>query len=233
MQPRVGIVELGPGPLADVTSAPTAALLGRLEHEAASAPRALLLVAPDGLGCPEDRPSTPKGLEDPAAALAGFPAPTVAAWDGPAVGAGAELVLAADLRVIGPRATMAFPEVALGQLPCWGGTQRLTHAVGVSLALRMLLLGEVTDASTLAHAGLGVVSDDPVVCARELAHALSRGAPRAQQAARDAILRGVGATLADGVRLESDLNLLLSTTADRAEGIRAFFAKEPPQFTGE
>jgi len=88
----------------------------------------------DGVGAREPRVPTPTGLRDPAALLAAFPAPTVAVWKGAAIGAGAELLLAADLRVIGPAATMAFPEVGDGELPCWGGTQRLTRAGGVALA---------------------------------------------------------------------------------------------------
>ena len=92
----------------------------------------------DGVGAREPRVPTPAGLRDPAATLASFPAPTIAVWDGPAVGAGAELLLATDLRIVGPDATMAFPEVDEGELPCWGATQRLTRAGGVALALRML-----------------------------------------------------------------------------------------------
>jgi enoyl-CoA hydratase/carnithine racemase len=233
MHSRVSIVELRPGALADVTAPATAALLGRLEHEVVARPRVLLLLAPEGIGADERRPPTPAGLHDPAAVLADFPAPTVAAWDGAAVGAGAELLLAADVRVAGEGATMLFPEVGHGELPCWGGTQRLTRAGGSALALRMLLLGEPADADALAAAGIAVVAGDPVARAHELAYSLVRGAPRAQQAARDAVERGVGATLADGLRLESDLNLLLSTTHDRTEGIEAFFAKRAAEFTGE
>ena len=69
--------------------------------------------------------------------------------------------------------------------------------------------------------------------ARELAERLAAGAPRAQAAAREAVLRGRDLTIADGHRLESDLNLLLSTTRDRAEGIAAFFEKRAPEFEGE
>jgi enoyl-CoA hydratase/carnithine racemase len=128
---------------------------------------------------------------------------------------------------------MAFPEVGAGALPCWGGTQRLPRAGGVALALRMLVIGDVVDAATLAASGVAVMSDDPVREATELASRLALGAPRAQEAARDAVQRGIDLTLADGLRLESDLNLLLSTTADRAEGIAAFFEKREPRFTGE
>ena len=175
---------------------------------------------------------TPAGLRDPAAMLASFPAPTVAVWNGPAVGAGAELLLAADLRVIGPDATMAFPEVGDGELPNWGGTQRLTRAGGVALALRMLVIGDPVDADALVRSGLAVLDADPGARADALAEQLSRGAPRAQAAARDAVQRGRDLTLADALRLESDLNLLISTTDDRAEGIAAFFEKRPPRFTG-
>ena len=164
--------------------------------------------------------------------LAAFPAPTVAVWNGPAVGAGAELLLAADLRVMGPDASMAFPEVGAGELPCWGGTQRLTRAGGVALALRMLVVGDAVDAVALERSGLAVLSDDPVAHAETLAGTLAAGAPRAQAAARDAVQRGRDLTLADALRLESDLNLLISTTTDRAEGIAAFFEKRPPRFTG-
>jgi enoyl-CoA hydratase len=153
-------------------------------------------------------------------------------WNGPAIGAGAELLLAADLRVVGPAATMAFPEVGDGELPCWGGTQRLTRAGGVALALQMLVVGDAVDAEGLARSGLAVLDADPEARADALAAQLSRGAPRAQAAARDAVQRGRDLTLADALRLESDLNLLISTTDDRAEGIAAFFEKRAPRFRG-
>ena len=156
-------------------------------------------------------------------------------WNGPAVGAGAELLLAADLRVVGPDASMAFPEVGAGELPCWGGTQRLTRAGGVALALRMLVVGDAVDASDArTQRARGARATTRRAHAEDARRARSpRGAPRAQAAARDAVHRGRDLTLADGLRLESDLNLLISTTTDRAEGIAAFFEKRPPRFTGE
>jgi enoyl-CoA hydratase/carnithine racemase len=186
----------------------------------------------DGVGAREPRVLTPAGLQDPATKLASFPAPTIAVWNGPAIGAGAELLLAADLRIVGSDATMAFPEVGDGQLPCWGGTQRLTRAAGVALALRLLVVGDPVDVDALVHSGMAMLDADPRARAEVLAEQLSRGAPRAQAAARDSVQRGRDLTLADALRLESDLNLLISTTDDRAEGIAAFFEKRPPRFTG-
>jgi len=226
-------VALAPGPLADVTSGAGAELVASLTALAADPPRALLVDAGAGAGVDEPRPTTPRGLADPAALLGAFPAPTIAWWNGPAIGAGVELLLAADVRVIGEQATMAFPEVMHGELPCWGGTQRLPRIAGVALALRMLVVGETIDAAALERAGVALCVPDPGDTARELAAALAAGAPRAQSAAREAVLRGIDLTLADGHRLESDLNLLLSTTHDRAEGIAAFFEKRPPRFEGE
>jgi enoyl-CoA hydratase/carnithine racemase len=229
----VATIELAPGPLADISGAPCGRLLAELEDHANDPPRALLVCALDGIGAVEARVATPPGLHDPAAALASFPAPTVAVWNGPAIGAGAEVLLAADVRVVGPRASMTFPEVEAGELPCWGGTQRLTRAGGVALALRMLVVGDAVDAAGLERSGLALLVDDPRARAEELATRLAAGAPRAQAAARDAVQRGRDLTLADALRLESDLNLLISTTQDRAEGIAAFFEKRAPRFTGE
>jgi enoyl-CoA hydratase/carnithine racemase len=230
---HVAVIELEPGPLADPRAPTCEHLVASLEVHADSRPRALLLLAPRGVGAAEPRPSTPRGVRDPAALIAAFPAPTIAAWDGAALGAGAEVVLAADLRVAGLSATLAFPEVGLGELPCWGGTQRVTRVAGPAFALRLLVVGDEADAVALARHGVATCAADAMEHARALAARMAAGAPRAQQAARDAVQRGLDLTLADGLRLESDLNLLLSTTLDRAEGIAAFFDKRDPDFTGE
>jgi len=227
-----GRLELVPGPLGDLTAPAAEGLVAALDRLAAEEPRALLVLAPQGVGAEEPRPATPTGLRDPAAVLAAFPAPTVAYWNGPAVGAGAEVLLAADLRVAGPDALLAFPEVGRGELPCWGATQRLPRLAGIAAALRLLVAGEPFGVDDLVRCGLAERADD-VTAAEELADRLSRGAPRAQAAARDAVQRGRDLTMHDALRLEADLNLLVATTADRAEGIAAFLEKRDPTFTGE
>jgi enoyl-CoA hydratase len=224
-------LELVPGPIADVTAPPADDLVAELDRLASVEPRALLLVASHGVGAEEARPLTPGGLRDPAAVLAAFPAPTVVWWDGPAVGAGAELLLAADLRVAGPDALIAFPEVGRSELPCWGGTQRLPRLAGIAAALRLLVAGDTFGIDDIVRCGLAERADDESA-AGALAERLSRGAPRAQAAARDAVQRGRDLTMHDALRLEADLNLLISTTDDRAEGIAAFLEKRDPRFTG-
>ena len=192
----VAVIELTPGPLADLAGERATQLASALARPPPMRPAALLVLAPDGLGADEPRVPTPRGLRDPAAVLAAFPAPTVAVWNGPAIGAGAELVLAADVRVIGPDATMAFPEVGAGALPCWGGTQRLPRAGGAALALRMLVIGDTADATMLTASGLAVCVADPVREGADLAARLAlgraasagggarRGAPWARRHAR-------------------------------------------------
>ncbi|MFN8026125.1 MAG: enoyl-CoA hydratase/isomerase family protein [Acidimicrobiia bacterium] len=162
--------------LADVTALATDQLVGALDQLAAEEPRAPG-ARPAGVGAEEPRPSTPAGLRDPAAVLAAFPAPTVVYWNGPAVGAGAEFLLAADLRLAGPDALLAFPEVGLGELPCWGGTQRLPRLAGIAAALRLLVAGDTFGTDDLVRCGLAEPAAD-AGAAVALADRLARGAPR-------------------------------------------------------
>jgi len=167
--------------------------------------------------------------------LAAVPMPIVAAIVGRAHSAGFELTLAADIRVCGERATFALPETEAGRLPFAGGTQRLPRAVGRAQALRLLLTGDVIDAAEARRIGLvsRVVPDSDVLdAAREIARAIASRGPIATRLAKESVHRGLELTLEQALRYELDLTVLLQTTADREEGVRAFAERRPPHFTG-
>jgi enoyl-CoA hydratase/carnithine racemase len=161
--------------------------------------------------------------------------PTVAAVHGYCLGGGLELALACDVRVAAQDAVFGFPEVLLGIIPGAGGTQRLPRLVGVGQALRLTLSGERINAAEAFQIGLvaQVVSPEELPQrVLEYAIKLSRGAPRAIEYAKEAIVRGSQLSMADGLRLEADLATLLMSTDDRVEGVSAFRERRPPHFTG-
>ena len=170
---------------------------------------------------------------DPASALAALRVPLVVACAGRAASVGLELVLACDVRLAAASATFALPDVADGRLPCWGGTQRLPRAVGRPRALAMVMLGEELTAHEAHRSGLvHDVVDDLDAAVDSVVATLAGQAPLALQLAKEAIARGAELPMRDALVLEGDLNHLLQTTADRAEGLQAFFDKRPPAFTG-
>jgi 2-(1,2-epoxy-1,2-dihydrophenyl)acetyl-CoA isomerase len=172
---------------------------------------------------------------NPVEALAAVTKPVLAVLSGPAVGAGAELALAADLRLATPRAVFRFSDVGTGRVPCFGATQRLPRIVGRTRALEILLLGASVRAPEAAR--LGLVSR--VVASARLDHAVAEltarlraQGPLAVALAKEAVRRAGDLPLADGLRLEEDLYVLLQTTADRREGVRSFLEKRRPRFHG-
>jgi enoyl-CoA hydratase/carnithine racemase len=170
---------------------------------------------------------------DPVAVLARLRTPVVAAIDGDCLSVGLELALAADIRLATPTSRFGLPDLRAGRLPCWGGTQRLPRVVGTARATSMLLLGEVLDAPQAAGAGLlHTVSDDLDGAIEAVVDSLLAVGPLAVELAKEAVHRGAELPLRDGLRLEGDLNTLLQSTGDRAEGLAAFFAKRPPDFAG-
>ena len=170
---------------------------------------------------------------DPASRLAEVGVPVVAAVTGGCRSIGLELALAADIRVADPGARFAFPEVAAGRLPCWGGTQRLVRTVGLPGATAMLLLGDELDGAAARDRGLvHEVADDPLARAEALAAELAERGPLALELAKEAVRRGAELPLHHALRLEADFNHLLQGSSDRAEGLAAFFDKRPPTFEG-
>jgi enoyl-CoA hydratase/carnithine racemase len=171
---------------------------------------------------------------DVAAAVAAIRCPTVALLRGPVHSVGLEIALACDLRVAGDDVTYAFPELAVGRLPCWGGTQRLPRVAGLPAAM-VLLLGETLEAGDPLAAGLAqyrVPGDALDATADALVSTLLGLAPLALELVKEAVHRGGELPMRRGLELEGDLNHLLQSTGDRAEGLAAFAEKRAPAFEG-
>jgi len=162
--------------------------------------------------------------------------PTLAAINGYAVGGGLELAMACTLRVASQNAKLGQPEINLGIIPGYGGTQRLPRLVGKAKAMEMILTGEMIDAAE-AHS-LGLVNR--VTPAQELMPAatklmktiLSRG-PLAVAYALEAINKGLQMPLAEAIAFEGNLAGVLFNSEDRVEGCRAFLEKRAPEFRGK
>ena len=169
-------------------------------------------------------------------ALAAVPQPVIAAVAGRAHSAGLEVALACDVRLAAADATFAMPDAAAGGVPRGGGTQRLPRAVGRAHALRLLLTGDVIDAAEARRIGLvsRVVEASRLdLEAQSLARTIAERGPLATRLAKEAVHRGAEMPLEQALRYELDLTVLLQSTADRAEGVRAFIEKRPPHFVGE
>ena len=159
--------------------------------------------------------------------------PLIAAVNGLALGGGLELVLACDIRIASEKARFGTPEVTLGLIPGWGGTQRLPRMLPWCQAAEILLMGRPIDAEEAYRIGLvnKVVPPEQVMpTAKEWAEVICRAAPLAVRAAKEAMIRGSSMTLDDGLRLENSLNSYLASTADFAEGTTAFTEKRKPEF---
>ena len=166
--------------------------------------------------------------------LARLRQPTIAAIGGIAYGGGLELALACDLRIAAAGARFAFPEVTIGAIPGWAGSQRLPRLVGAGRAKQMVLAGEPIDAATAAAWGLvnEVVPADRLASrALELARRIAENAPTAVQASKQLVDAATGEGLA--TTLEALAAGLTASTGDAREGIAAFRGKRKPDYTGE
>lgn len=168
--------------------------------------------------------------------LATLSKPTVAIINGDATDEGLELAMALDLRAATTGARLALTQLVRGQLPRFGGTQRLPRLAGAAHALRMLLTGAPINAGDAMR--LGLVTwlangrEDLDRVARELLATLASRGPVGLRMAKEAVRKGSDMTIDQGIRLEEDLYALLQTTSDRAEGVRAFLEKRKPLFKG-
>ncbi len=172
--------------------------------------------------------------QDVFSSISAMPIPTIAAINGFALGGGLELALACDLRVAAKTAKMGLPEVTIGIIPGYGGTQRLPRLIGEGRALDLILTGRSVTADEALTLGIvNRVADNALEEAEILVRAIIKNAPVALGLAREAVRRGLATTLNDGLELEADLFGMVSTTKDMQEGVTAFLEKRKPEFQGE
>ena len=167
--------------------------------------------------------------------FARLPQPVVAALNGYTFGGGLELALAADLRLAAAGAQLSFPEVKLGVIPGWGGTQRLAQLVGPSRAKQMIFSGESVDAAQAEAWGLvsEVIPDEQLVQrSLELAELVAANGPVAVQMTKQLIDAAAPDRSDGGAVLESIAGSLASYTADAQEGVSAFRQRRTPRFSG-
>lgn len=168
--------------------------------------------------------------------LANLGKPSLAAINGYAFGGGCELAIAATLRVAASTAKFGQPEVKLGVIPGYGGTQRLARLIGKGRALDLCLTGRFIDANTALQWGLvsEVVEPEALLSrSQQLLTDMLTMAPLALAGVMEVIEHGYDLSLDDALHLEAIHFAKVCATKDKQEGVAAFLAKRQPVFTGE
>lgn len=171
-----------------------------------------------------------------AESIAKLDKPVIASLNGEIIGQGLELALACDLRVATEVSSFGLPHLKVGLIPWDGGTQRLSRLVGRGNALEMILTGKILDVQEAYRIGLVnqiVPQGDLMPTVEKMAKEIASKSPIAIRYVKEAVYQGMDLTLEQGLHLEADLYLLLHTTQDRTEGIRAFREKKSPHFEGK
>ncbi|HMF63608.1 MAG TPA: enoyl-CoA hydratase-related protein [Edaphobacter sp.] len=161
--------------------------------------------------------------------------PVVALINGFALGGGCELAMACTMRLASDKARLGQPEVKLGLVPGYGGTQRLPRLVGAPAALKLLLTGEMITATEALRIGLVdevVPADQLMERGEQLARAIAAVAPLAVAGCLEAVERGIGLEIDSATEVEAEIFGRLCGTADKTEGTRAFLEKRSPVWTG-
>jgi len=161
--------------------------------------------------------------------------PTIAAINGYALGGGCELSLACSMRIASRNARLGQPEVKIGIIPGYGGSQRLPRLIGKGMALEMILTGEPLSAEDALRCGLVnqiVAPEELLPAARALARKILANAPLAIRYCLEAVNQGAEQPLDQALFLESSLFGMVFATEDMREGTEAFLEKRPPRFVG-
>jgi enoyl-CoA hydratase len=188
-----------------------------------------------GLGVEEAKQWGALGHEV-ATLLETMPKPTIAAVNGFALGGGCELALACDIRYAASTAKIGQPEISLGIIPGWGGTQRLARVAGLGFAKELILTGRNADAEEAAQHGLVQAVFEPRELMQqtlERARPLASKSPLALAAAKAAVNRAFQGEHTDNLAREADAFGNLFSSEDAREGLAAFVEKREPRFTGQ
>ena len=159
--------------------------------------------------------------------------PVIAAINGVCLGGGLELAMACHLRISGDRARFGQPEINLGIIPGWGGTQRLPRLIGRAKAIEWILTGDMVTAQEALRLGLvnQIVPQDQVLkAAKDLARKLASKSAVALTQALRAIERGLDLPLDEGLAREAEAFGAVAASEDSREGVKAFLEKRQPQF---
>jgi enoyl-CoA hydratase len=162
-----------------------------------------------------------------------LPIASVAVINGFAFGGGLELALSCTFRLATANAKVGLPEIKLGLIPGYGGTQRLSRLIGEARAMEMILTGRTVKADEALQTGLvnRIVEGDPVEAGIAYAREFTCHSLASLRCARSAVQRSLQTTLSEGLKIEADLSTLAYQTADAAEGMTAFLEKRKPTFT--
>lgn len=185
-------------------------------------------------------PEEARGVADRGQQLCDYidrcPVPVVAAVNGIAAGAGCELALASHIRIASPNASFSLPELKLGIIPGYGGTQRLAREIGHGRALEIMLTARRVSSEEALRIGL-INRIAPANAlfqeALNLAHEIARLAPLAIRACLQAVTKGAELPLSEGLALEAELFASLFATSDMREGTSAFLEKRQALFKGQ
>lgn len=168
--------------------------------------------------------------------IEGCPKPVIAAVNGFALGGGCELAMSCDIRIASDKAKFGQPEVNLGLIPGYGGTQRLARLVGLGKAKEIIFTGDMIDAQEALRIGLVdkvVPAAELLTQAKEMARKIASRAPVAVRLSKQAINFGANVDLMSGCRFEADQFGASCATGDMKEGTKAFLEKRKPEFKGK